>query len=66
MSEIANMGKTLSIFVAGVIYLYLWAWSVDHSKDCNRNAIWEVLVARAFIGIHIGFLMVFFIWSWNR
>lgn len=66
MSEIANIGKTISIFVAGFMYLCVWAWSIDHSKDCIRNATWEVLVSRVFIGLHIDALIVWFIWSWKH
>lgn len=66
MNEIANIGKTLSIFCAILLYLYVWAWSVDHQKDCNRNALWEVLVARLFIGLHIIAMAVWFMWSWKK
>lgn len=66
MSEIADMGKGISIFVAGFLYLYAWAWAIDHQKNCKRNAKWEVLVSRAFIGFHIGVLVVWFIWSWKH
>lgn len=66
MNELAGIGKGISIYVVGFLYLCVWAWSVDHAKDCNRNAIWEVLVARAFIGFHIGVLIVWFIWSWKH
>ena len=66
MSEIANMGKMVSLFFALLLYTFAWMWSVDHSKDCNRNARWEVLVARAFIGLHIGVLGAWFIWSWKH
>lgn len=65
MSEFASLGKTVSIFISLVIYLCCWAWAVDHQKDCNRNAIWEVLVARLFIGLHIIAMGIWFIWSWN-
>lgn len=66
MNELADWGKAISIFFVGIIYLCLWLWSMDHQKDCIRNALWEVLVARAFIGLHIGAMIVFFIWSWKK
>lgn len=62
----AELGKTISIFLGCCIYLWIWAWSIEHSKDCNGNAVWEVLVARAFIGFHMGALVVWFIWSWRN
>lgn len=65
MTELASIGKMVSIFFAIVLYACSWIWAIDHQKDCNRNAKWEVLVARVFIGIHIIALGVFFIWSWN-
>lgn len=66
MRGLASVGKTVSIYLAFVLYVWSWSWAIDHQKDCNRNAVWEVLVARVFIGIHIIALGVFFIWSWNN
>lgn len=66
MTELASVGKTISMFFVIVLYVCVWGWAIDHKKDCNRNAIWEVLVARLFIGIHIIALVVFFIWSWKN
>lgn len=66
MNEIANIGKMISILATVILYFYVFAWSVDHAKKCNRNATWEVVVSRAFIGFHIGILIAWFIWSWTQ
>ena len=66
MNELANIGKMLSIFCALCVYACVWFWAIGHQKDCNRNAIWEVLIARLFIGLHIIFIFMWFIWSWNN
>lgn len=64
MSEFAAIGKMISIFFAIAIYACAWGWSADHVKSCNKNAIWELILARLFIGFHIGALIMWFIWSW--
>ena len=65
MSELASLGKTVSIFISFIAYLYCWMWAIEHQKDCNKNDIWEVLVARLFIGLNIIAMVIWFIWSWN-
>lgn len=66
MTELAGIGRMVSIFFAITLYACSWMWTVDHQTDCNKNAVWEVLVARVFIGIHIIALLAFFIWSWKN
>jgi len=63
MDELANIGKTLSIFCASCVYVSAWYWAVERQIDGNR---WETLIARLFIGMHIIFIFIWFIWSWNN
>lgn len=64
MNEISEIGKTMSIFVGGLLYLCAWCWAMEHQRNCNRNAYWEVIVANIFILLHIIAMIVWFIWSW--
>lgn len=66
MNELAEVGKTLSVFIAGVLYLAIWVWALECEKDCNSNALWETILSKGFICIHLLLLIVFFAWSWGR
>ena len=66
MSVLACVGRWLSIFISVLLYMFAWCWAIGHQKDCNRNAMWEVTVARLFIGLNIIAMGIWFIWSWNN
>lgn len=56
--------KWLSIITLGTLYLCMWGFVLEHLKDCNRNAKWEVCLSRLFVLLHIIAVIVFFIWGW--
>lgn len=59
-----GFAKWISIIIIILTYIDLWGWSIDHIKECNRNAKWEVFVSRLFVFIHIVALVIFCIWGW--
>lgn len=64
MNELAYIGKMISLFFALLIYACVWGWTLEHKTNCNKNAMWKVILARLFIGFHIVVLLAWFVWSW--